>query len=65
MGQFVNGLKDDIKAELTLLNTISLEQAMEVAAQAEERIRVSGSKKGGSFYQAKEKQVPFQFTLLG
>lgn len=47
MGQLVNGLKEEIRAEVRLLNPISLEKAMEIALRVEERNKVSGMKKGG------------------
>lgn len=43
MGQFLNGLKDDIRAEVRLLNPMSLEQAMELALRVEERNQVKKS----------------------
>lgn len=47
LGQFLNGLKEDIRAEVRLLNPISLEQAMELALRVEERNQVSGGRKQG------------------
>lgn len=47
MGQFVNGLKEEVKAELRLLNPLSLEQAMEMAGRIEVKNRVVGLKNGG------------------
>lgn len=47
MGPFLNGLKEDIRVEVRLLNPISLEQAMELALRVEERNKVSGYKKTG------------------
>lgn len=47
MGQFINGLKEEVKSEVRLLNPLSLEQAMEIAVRVEERNRVAGGKKSG------------------
>lgn len=48
MGQFINGLKEEIKSEVRLLNPLNLDQAMGLAVRVEERNRVNGSKKFGS-----------------
>lgn len=32
MGKFINGLKEDVKAELRFLNPATLEQAMDMAS---------------------------------
>ncbi|XP_074347938.1 uncharacterized protein LOC141686775 [Apium graveolens] len=45
LGQFINGLKDDIKAEVRLLNLVSLDHAMEVAVRLEEKCQVVSTKK--------------------
>ena len=45
MGHFVNGLKEDIKAEVRVLNPLNLEQAMELAVRIEEKQRVTSSRK--------------------
>ncbi|XP_017233746.1 uncharacterized protein LOC108207825 [Daucus carota subsp. sativus] len=45
MGHFVNGLKEDIKAEVRVLNPLNLEQAMELAVRIEEKQRVTNSRK--------------------
>lgn len=45
LGQFLNGLIEEVKAEVHLLNPISLEQAMEFAMRVEEKNHVTGSKK--------------------
>lgn len=42
LAYFINGLKEDIKAAVRLLNLITLEQAMELAMRVEEKHRVSG-----------------------
>lgn len=47
LGQFLNGLRDEIKTEVRLLNPISLEHAMELAVRVEERNQVNGFKKSG------------------
>lgn len=40
MGQFLNGLKEEIRVEVRLLNPMSLEQAMELALRVEEKNKV-------------------------
>lgn len=45
MGHFINGLKEEIKAEIRLMNPTCLEQAMEQAIRVEEKIRVMDSRK--------------------
>lgn len=40
LGQFINGLKEDVKAEVRLMNPVNLEQAMEIAIRVEEKQRV-------------------------
>lgn len=47
LGQFLNGLKEDIRAEVRLLNPRSLEQAMKLALRVKERNQVSGGRKQG------------------
>lgn len=47
LGQFLNGLKEDIRAEVRVLNPISLEKAMELALRVEERNKVNFVKKAG------------------
>ncbi|XP_074346704.1 uncharacterized protein LOC141685510 [Apium graveolens] len=47
MGQYINGLKDEVKVEVRLLNPVSLEQAMKVATRVEERNSVTGGGKSG------------------
>lgn len=37
MGQFLNGLKEDVKTEVRVLNPMSLEQAMELALRVEDK----------------------------
>lgn len=43
-GQFINGLKEDIKAEICLLDPDTLEKAMDLATRIEERNRVNGGR---------------------
>lgn len=45
MGQFINGLKDEIKAEVRVLNPFTLEETMDAAARVEERNRIHGLKR--------------------
>lgn len=40
MGHFVNGLKEDIRAEVRILGIYTLEQAMELALKVEEKNKV-------------------------
>ncbi|XP_056686977.1 uncharacterized protein [Spinacia oleracea] len=40
LGQFINGLKEDIKSEIRVLNPYTLDQAMDLATRVEERNRV-------------------------
>lgn len=40
MGQFLNGLKDEVKAEVRLLSIISLEQAMDLSLRVEEKNKI-------------------------
>lgn len=40
MGKFVNGLKEEIKAEIRVLNPYTLDETMDLAARVEERNRV-------------------------
>ncbi|KAL8088363.1 hypothetical protein AgCh_038219 [Apium graveolens] len=47
LGHFVNGLKDEIKAEVRLLNPVNLVHAMELAVRVEEKYRVNAIKKTG------------------
>lgn len=47
LGHFVNGLKEKIKAEIRLLNPLSLERAMELAMRVGKKNRVMGYKKQG------------------
>lgn len=48
LAHFVNGLKDEIKAEVRMLGLYTLEQAMELALKVEEKNRVSGYGLGGN-----------------
>lgn len=47
LGQFINGLKEEVKVEVRLLNPLSLEQAMEYAVKVEEKNKATGWKKFG------------------
>lgn len=46
MGHFVNGLKEDIRAEVRMLGLHNLEQEMDLALKVEEKIRAQSSKLG-------------------
>lgn len=48
LGQFVNGLKYEIKAEIRLLNPYTLEETMDLAIRVEERNRINGLRRGGA-----------------
>lgn len=45
LGHFINGLKEEIRAELRLMNPICLEQAMEQALRVEEKQNVTSSRR--------------------
>lgn len=45
LGHFINDLKDEIKAEVRLMNPVNLEHAMELAVRVEEKHNVTISKK--------------------
>lgn len=47
MGQFINGLKDEVKAEVRLLNPVNLDWAMDLAVRVEEKNRAGGNKGNG------------------
>lgn len=47
LGQFINELKEEVKAEVRLLHPISLEQATELAIRVEEKNRVTNGRKMG------------------
>lgn len=47
LGQFLNGLRDEIRAEVRLLNPVSLEQEMDLALRVEERNKVNVLRKTG------------------
>lgn len=47
LGQFLTGLKEEIRVEVRILNPINLEQAMEFAVRIEEKNRAMGLKKNG------------------
>lgn len=48
MGHFINGLKEEVKAEVRLLNPINLDWAMEIVVRLEEKIRVGSLKRNMS-----------------
>ena len=45
LGQFLNGLKEEIRVEVRLLNPVNFEQAMELTVKVEERNRVTTPRK--------------------
>lgn len=45
LGQFINGLKEEVKAEVRLLSPMNLEQAMEMAIRVEEKQHISNSRR--------------------
>lgn len=47
IGQFVNGLREEIKAEVRLLNPYTLNDTMDLASRVEERNRVNALLRGG------------------
>lgn len=47
LGQFIHGLKEDIKVEVRMLSPINLEQAMELAVRVEEKQRVANYRRQG------------------
>lgn len=67
LGQFLNGLKDDIRAEVRLLNPVNLEQAMELALRVEERNKANVMKKPGwgSFKGSQYSSVTFRSPNIG
>lgn len=46
-GQFMNGLKEEIKSEIRVLNPCTLDDTMDLAVRVEERNRVQGLKRTG------------------
>lgn len=64
LGQFLNGLKKDIRAEVRLLSPSNLEQAMEIAARVEDRNRATSDKKSwvSSFKSSMSSGSPKSFT---
>lgn len=46
LGQFLNGLKSEIRAEVRLFGHVSVDHAMELALMVEDKIRVGTSHKG-------------------
>lgn len=72
LGQFLNGLKEDIRAEVRLLSPLSLEQAMEMALRVEEKNKaiglrrtVGGGFKSGIFPNQSKGSFPFAATSGG
>lgn len=45
-GQYINGLKDEIKSEVRLLGPISLDQAMDLSVKVEDKLRSAISRSG-------------------
>ena len=45
MGQFINGLKEEVRAEIRLLGPITLDHAMDLAAKVEEKLRIGPPRK--------------------
>lgn len=45
IGQFINGLKEEIKVEVRMFNPINLEQSMELALRVEEKHKVANPRK--------------------
>lgn len=66
MGHFVNGLREDIRAEIRMLGLHSLEQAMDLALKVEEKNRTRNNQAGEGMaqYSASFKLGPnSQFSL--
>lgn len=47
LGQFIHGLKEEIKVEVRMLSPVNLEQAMELAMKVEEKQQVSNYRRQG------------------
>lgn len=47
LGHFINGLKEEVKAEVRLLHPMCLEQAIEQPVRVEEKLKVTGYRKSG------------------
>lgn len=62
LGQFLKGLKEDIRAEVRLLSPVSLEQAMELALRVEEKNTTLGPKKNMS---SSFKSSMYSYALKG
>ncbi|KAL8116135.1 hypothetical protein AgCh_022584 [Apium graveolens] len=45
LAQFINGLKDEVKAEVRVLGPLNLDHAMDLAVKVEEKLQNSGSRK--------------------
>lgn len=67
LGQFLTGLKEEIRAEVRVLNPINLEQAMELALRVEERNKVNSGKKfgSGSYKMGQYSSVSFRSSSPG
>ena len=55
MGQFINGLKEEVRAEVRLLGPITLDQAMDLAAKVEEKLKIGPTHK----YSVQTQTAPF------
>ncbi|XP_063950432.1 uncharacterized protein LOC135152943 [Daucus carota subsp. sativus] len=71
MGHFINGLKEEITAEVRLLHPVSLEHAMETAVRVEEKHRVTRAPKlnlstikTGSFTYSKGTSVQAPYSIV-
>lgn len=60
MVQFINGLKNEVKAEVGLLNLINFDWAMDLAVRIEEKNRVGANRGNGAWSTSlnKTKYVP-------
>lgn len=65
MGQFINGLKEEIKVEVRLLNPLTLEQTMEGVPRVEERNRVNGVRRVGVPGMGPNRTEPVLFQFMG
>lgn len=65
-GQYVSGLKEEIRAEVRLLGPMTLEHAMDLSLKAEEKLRIGPAhRRGGSFlYGNKIQNQHSQFLSL-
>lgn len=67
LGQFLTGLKEEIRAEVRVLKPINLEQAMELALRVEESNKVNSGKKfgSGSYKMGQYSSVSFRSSSPG